>query len=912
MSLSWIEIQNNAVRFQDRWKDASDERAEAQTFLYELLRDVYGVDPRRVATFEKKVHPSSDKNGYIDMLWPGRILIEMKSKGKSLDKAHDQARKYAFSISNDEDLPEYIMVCDFARIRLYNLTTDEIFEFETKDLSKNVRCLSILTDQATKYDLVADKELNVAAAYKMAKLHDMLKEYNYEGHSLEIFLVRILFCLFADHTGIFAKRDFYNYIKNSRDDGSDLAGRITTLFEVLDTPAENRMVSLSEELKSFPYVNGGMFNEVIRSASFNREMREVLLDCCSFAWSEISPSIFGAMFQGVMDPEKRVELGEQYTPQYIIKKTVKPLFLDELYCEFEKCKGNATAIQKFKEKLSKLTFLDPACGCGNFLVVTYSLLRKLELSVIRYQYPHNSSLPEDFDLDKQICVNVNQFYGMEIEEFPCYIAQAALWLIDHKMNVEAAQEFGTPFMRIPLINTANIHQVNALTVDWRSIIPAENISYVLGNPPYYGAKKMKADQRSEIKDIFQGTDSKAGILDYVAGWYMLTARYIQGTRVKAAFVSTNSITQGEQVYELWNPLFQLGIHIDFAYRSFKWTNEARDMSIVHCVIMGISATSERKTPKLIYNADDTTENVEIINPYLDGLAEITLVRRVKHPICKGIPEIKTGNKPIDNGNYIFKDEAEKDAFLAREPKAKKYIHEYYGSREFLYKKPRYILTLQNCTPAELSQMPLVTKRVEAVKTFRENSSDQGTRDFGSKPRRFHIEVFPNNRYMVIPEVTSENRKYIPMGFLEVDQITSNLMKIMESHSLYHFGVLTSWVHMIWVKSIGGRLEERYRYTKEVVYNTFPWPTPTKTQKAKIESLAKTVLDIRAKYPQSSYADLYNPAYMPDDLSDAHKKLDKAVLNAYGLKPNATEQECLVELYKRYREINATLSEEQAE
>lgn len=906
MSLPWIEIQNNAVKFQERWKDAANERAEAQIFLYELLRDVYGVDQKRVATFEKRVHPTSDENGYIDMLWPGRILIEMKSRGKSLDRAHEQARKYAISIPSDEDLPEYIMVCDFARIRLYNLTTDEVVEFETKDLSKNVKRLSILTDQATKYDLVADRKLNVEAAYKMAKLHDSLKAYKYEGHSLEIFLVRILFCLFADHTGIFARGDFYKYIKNSRNDGSDLAGRITTLFEVLDTPVNERMTNISEELNGFPYVNGGMFKEVIKSASFDSKMRDVLLDCCSFDWSEISPSIFGAMFQSIMDPQKRVELGEQYTPLYIIKKTIKPLFLDELYSEFESCKGNAAAIQKFKEKLSKLTFLDPACGCGNFLAVTYSLLRKLELSVIRYQYPNNSILPNGFDLDKQIRVSVNQFYGLEIEEFPCYIAQASMWLIDHKMNIEAAQEFGTPFMRIPLRDNANIHKVNALETDWESIVSAEKIDYVLGNPPYFGAKKMSVLQRQEIKSIFKNTESKAGILDYVAGWYMKTARYIQNTCIKAAFVSTNSITQGEQVYELWNPLLNLGMHIDFACRSFRWTNEARDKAIVHCVIIGISGTSENKTPKHIYNADGTIENVDIINPYLDGLAEITLVRRVRHPICKGIPEIKTGNKPIDGGYYIFKNEEDKDAFLSAEPKAKKYIHEYFGSREFLYKQPRYILTLQKCTPAELSKMPLVAKRVEEVKKYRERSTDRQTRNLGSKPRKFHIEVFPEQKYMVIPEVTSENRQYIPMGFLDPNQVTSNLMKIMESHSLYYFGVMTSKIHMTWVKSIGGRLEERYRYTKEVVYNTFPWPTPTDAQKAKIETLAQIVLDVRAKYPESSFADLYNPTLMPDDLFEAHKKLDGAVLKAYGLKPNATEQECLLKLYAKYREIIATL------
>ena len=899
MSLSWSEIRDNAIAFQERWKNASgNERSEAQTFLYELLRDVYGVDPRRVGTFEKKVHPSSDSNGYIDMLWPGRILIEMKSKGKSLDKAHDQARKYAFSIENDEDLPEFIMVCDFENIRLYNLITNQEYQFKTSNLADNVHALSILTDQATKLDLIVDKELNTQAAYKMAKLHDKLKENRYAGHDLEVYLVRILFCLFADHTGIFSKRQFYKYILASNPNGSDLAGRITTLFEVLNTPISERMVSLSDELKDFPYVDGKLFEENLRSASFSSEMVKILVECCEFDWSAISPAIFGAMFQSVMDPQKRITLGEQYTPHHIIKKVLKPLMIDELYAELSACQGNFTKLEAFHDKVTKMKFLDPACGCGNFLIVAYAALRRLELDLLRLQYPSNESLPEDFDLDSHIRVNVNQFYGFEIEEFPCQIAQAGMWLIDHKMNVEASVEFGKPFIRIPLKERANIHCINSLTTNWNDIVPNNEINYIFGNPPFYGAKKLTASQRREVRDSFENYQN-AGLLDYVCAWYITAAKYIQGTKIKTAFVSTNSIIQGEQVAVLWTPLlYQLGIEIDFAYRPFKWTNEARDVAVVRCVIIGFHAFKQNRE-KTIYNADGETISVPVINPYLDGLPEITLIRRRSLPLCS-VPVIGIGNKPIDNGNYLFTKE-EMDQFIQEEPKSAKWFHPWYGSREFINKCPRYCLWLGDCPPNELSRMPKCLERVEAVKTFRLQSPSPQTRAIANKPRRFHVENIPSAKYLVIPEVSSERREYIPMGFMDTDVLCSNLVKIMPNATLYHFGILTSSIHMIWTRAVCGRLEERYRYSIEVVYNNFPWPNPTTEQKRKVESLAQKILDVRAAYPNSTYAELYNPETMPTDLLQAHSALDKQVKKLYGLNSSASDTECIVELYKRYRE-----------
>lgn len=901
MSVSWATIRNNAIAFQDRWKNSSgNERSDAQTFLYELLRDVYGVDPRRVGTFEKKVHPTSNTNGYIDMLWPGRILIEMKSRGKSLDKAHEQARKYAFSIENDEDLPEFIMVCNFDNIRLYNLLTNQQFEFQTSSLSENVQLLSILTDQATQLDLVVDKELNTTAAYKMARLHDKLKANRYDGHQLEVYLVRILFCLFADHTGIFFKRQFYKYVLDSKADGSDLAGRMTTLFEVLNTPNTERMPNLPGELANFPYVNGGLFQEPLRSASFDEQMYGLLIECCEFDWSTISPAIFGAMFQSVMDPDKRTSLGEQYTPQYIIKKVLKPLFIDDLYAEFEHCKGNAISLDAFHQKIATMKFLDPACGCGNFLIVAYGLLRKLEIEVLRTKYPLNEMIPHNVDFDQLVKVNVNQFYGIEIEEFPCIIAQAGMWLIDHKMNNEVAQEFGRPFCRIPLSAHANICQRNALTEDWSTIVPNSEVNYIFGNPPFYGCKKMKPAQRQEVRSVFDNCPN-AGLLDYVSAWFMCAAKYMDGTRIKAAFVATNSIIQGEQVAVLWKPLFeQHGIQLNFGYRPFKWSNEAQDVAMVHCVILGFQAFADERE-KQIYAADGSVESVSVLNPYLDGIPEITLIGRREHPISN-VPEISTGNKPIDNGNYLFT-KADKDAFVAEEPLSASLFHCWYGSEEFLQKKPRYCLLVKDCPPDQLVHMPHVQERINNVRQYRLRSTDAGTRRLSEFPKQFHITNIPNVDYLLIPEVSSEKREYIPMGFMTPDNLTSNLAKLMPNASMYHFGILTSRMHMVWVRAIGGRLEERYRYSIKIIYNNFPWPTVTTKQRQRVEELAQQIIAVRNQYPTCTYKQLYGIETMPDDLRVAHHELDKYVAKLYGLSINATDKDCLVELLHRYNELS---------
>jgi len=896
MALSWNDITARALSFSRKWKDITAETAESQSFLNDFF-NIFGVDRKRVATFETKVPMGKYRNGYIDLLWKGVILIEMKSIGKSLDKAYNQAKDYAFHLE-DEDLPEYIMVCDFRNIRLYRNTTGQVWNFKTAQLHKNVKLFSDMAGYKTSTEMPTDDEkVDVKAAEKMAKLHDILKSHGYVGHQLEVYLVRLLFCMFADDTGIFEKNIFFEYISNSKD-GSDLSSRIARLFEVLDTPPEQRakQTMLSEELKRFAYINGKLFVEILPFADFDQKMRKILLDCCSLNWGYISPAIFGAMFQGVMNLEERRELGAHYTSEDNIMKVIKPLFLDELWEEFERIKGNSKQLQQFHEKLGKLKFLDPACGCGNFLIVTYRELRRLELEVLKMLIDIGGQMV--MDISPYCKVNVDQFYGIEYEEFPCQIAQVGMWLIDHQMNTLVAEHFGLYYARLPLKQSATIIHGNALTLDWENIVSKHELSYILGNPPFVGARLMNSEQKQEFLAVFNNLKG-AGNLDYVTAWYKKATDYMNYSRVRTAFVSTNSISQGEQVAILWKPLFEKGkVIINFAYRTFKWGNEARGKAAVHCVIIGFSIY-ETKRKKVIFESDGTEIIAKNINPYLVDAVNVFVESRTK-PICD-VPPIGIGNKPIDGGNYLFT-EHERDDFLKLEPQAKKWFRPWVGSVEFINRYQRYCLWLGDCSPSELKNMPEVRKRIDAVRQFRLSSKSAQTVDLAEKPRRFHVENMPTSNYIVIPEVSSERRKYIPIGFLTPDILCSNLVKIIPNATLYHFGVLTSKVHMGWVRAVCGRLKSDYRYSKDIVYNNFPWPSLTDKQKETIEMAAQGVLDIRALYQESSLADLYDTLTMPQELVKAHNILDKAVVNAYGGKGFLTEAERVADLMERYQQL----------
>lgn len=902
MAISWNEIRDRAIKFSREWGEEVSEDAEGKTFLNEFF-NVFGVARRRFATFETRVKKIDGKDGYIDLLWRGVLLVEQKSRGQDLNRAHEQAKGY-FSGLKDRDLPRYIMVSDFAHIRLYDLETGAQNEFKIGELYKNIKLFGFMAGYQTQ-PLLPQDPANIVAAELMGRLHDKLLATGYNGHPLEVYLVRLLFLLFAEDTSIFEKRQFQDYIEQkTAEDGHDLGHHLTALFHALNTKEGERQTTLDEHLALFPFVNGRLFEEHITPASFNTEMRQTLLDLCALDWSRISPAIFGSLFQSVMDPKARRDLGAHYTSEQNILKLIKPLFLDALWREFGKVKSQKKKLVDFHKKLAGLKFFDPACGCGNFLVIAYRELRLLELEVLRVL--HSDRFHGFLDVSPYIWMDVDQFYGIEIEEFPAQIAQVALWMTDHQMNMRVSEEFGQYFRRLPLDKSPNIVHGNALRLDWKEIVEPKRLSYILGNPPFGGAKFISDGQREEVALVF-GNTRNVGLLDYVTCWYRKAADYMaKNPAIRTAFVSTNSITQGEQAGVLWPELFNRGVKINFAHRTFQWSNEGRGKAAVHCVIIGFAFEDE--ATKLIFNYETPKSEphaVEAvrINQYLVDGESVALMNREK-PICES-PEIGIGNKPIDGGHYLFTPE-EKAEFIKKEPAAKKWFRRWIGADEFLNGYERWCLWLGDCPPNELRKMPEALKRVEAVKRVRLASKSIPTQKLAKTPTRFHVENMPKRAYLVIPSVSSEKRDYIPIGFMPPKVITSNLCLIIPHARLYHFGILISMMHMAWVRAVGGRLKSDYRYSANLVYNNFPWPEPTQKQRQAIESAAQGVLDARAKHPDATLAELYDPLTTPPLLLRAHQKLDHAVDTAYGSAKFAGEAERVAFLFQLYGQIVAPL------
>ncbi|MCK9314608.1 MAG: class I SAM-dependent DNA methyltransferase [Verrucomicrobia bacterium] len=887
--LTWDEMIANAVAFSKKWESAAKEKAQSQSFLRDFF-EVFGVDALQVGAFEHDVPKEVDDDGFIDYFWKGKIAIEMKSRGKSLSAAYRQLKDYVIQLPSEE-MPDLMMVCDFETAILYHRGKNKRKQFKIKELHKNIRQFSSIAGYETTREIEEQVEVNVKAAEKMAKLHDALKDHGYEGHDLEVYLVRLLFCLFADDTGIFPKQIFLNYLENSRVDGSDLSDRINRLFEILDLSDEARKkrTLLSHDLKQFRYINGSLFKQHLPTADFDAKMRQSLLDCCHFDWSKISPAIFGAMFQGVMDKKKRREMGAHYTSEENILKLINPLFMDELYEEFEHAKVDVRLLDRFHEKISNLKFLDPACGCGNFLIVTYGKLRELELKVLEMKIG-GSQL--QLDISSLLKVNVGQFYGIEYEDFPCQIAQVGMWLMDHLMNTRVAERFGMYYVRLPLTQSAKIVRNNALRIDWNGVVPKQELSYILGNPPFVGFSCMTPSQKADLALIFPKTKN----LDYVTAWYMRSLNYIHNTNIKCAFVSTNSICQGEVVPVLWPKLFDKGLIINFARRTFVWSNEAKGKAAVHCIIIGFSLN---KKDKQIIFENNNLYSAKNINPYLLDSSNIIVFPKRK-PFYN-VPKMVYGNKPADGGNLIIKEKEYFD-FITKEPNSIKYIHRYYGAKEFLHKKIRYCLWLKNASPNDLKKLPLVLERIEKCKKKRENSKAAGIRKFGKTPTLFAQITQPDNQpYIIVPAHSSCTRKYIPLGFVQPDIISSNAVFIIPNAELYHFGVLMSSVHNAWMRVTCGRIKSDYRYSKEIVYNAFPWPSPTSDQKNSIEKAAQGVLDARGIFPDSSLAALYDPLTMPPELLKAHENLDRAVMKAYGTNWK-TEDECVADLMQRYQAL----------
>ena len=918
MPLSLNEIRDRALAFARDWAATISERAEAQSF-WNAFFHVFGVDRRRVAVFEQKASRfSGSKHGRIDVFWPGVMLAEHKSAGQDLDAAFDQATDY-FAGLKDAELPRHVVVSDFARMRVHDLEGETPpLEFALADLPAHIGAFGFISG----YQPRAYKEedpVNVQAAERMGRLHDALRSAGYDGHALELLLVRLLFCLFADDTGIFQPRHVFHDLIGQRtaEDGSDLGMWLARVFQVLDTPPERRQRTLDEQLAELPYVNGKLFAEQLPMADFDARMRALLLDASGLDWSRISPAIFGSMFQSVMDAKARRNLGAHYTSEKNILKLIGPLFLDGLKAELEQAGNNQRRLAQLHAKLAKLTFLDPACGCGNFLVVAYRELRLLELEVLKRQFAVQQSVLAR--VQDHVLVDVDQFFGIEVEEFPAQIAQVAMWLMDHQMNLQVAQQFGENVIRLPLAKSASIVHGNALRTDWNDVIPAQKLDFIMGNPPFIGAKLMSEVQRADLLAV-AGSLKGAGLLDFVSAWYLKAADYMGEHPIRAAFVSTNSITQGEQVGVLWGEMLRKGCRIFFAHRTFQWNNEARGVAAVHCVIVGFA--KQEITPKRLFDYQDIRgEAHELaaanINPYLVDAANVLLPNRSK-PICP-VPEIGIGNKPIDGGNYLFTTD-ERDAFIAAEPASAKWFRRWLGSDEFINGWERWCLWLGDCPPDELRRMPEALKRVEAVRTFRKASKSPPTRKLADTPTRFHVENIPTDTYLVIPEVSSERRACIPIGFMQPETLCSNLVKIVPDATLVHFGIVTSAMHMAWVRAVCGRLKSDFRYSAGIVYNNFPWPdlanddTGNKHCSA-IEAAAQGVLDARAQFPEATLADLYDPLTMPPALVKAHQQLDRAVDAAYtaaekaaGRKPPklSTDAERVAFLFERYQALTSLL------
>lgn len=825
---------------------------------------------------------------------------------KNLDRAHQQAIDY-FPGLKDVELPRYIIVCDFANFRMYDLEKDGniVSEFSIEEFPNNIEHFGFIAGYQ-KTVVMPEDPVNIKAAEKMAKLHDKLREAGYEGHDLRVMLVRLLFCLFAEDTGIFERNLFRDLILNhTNEDGSDLGMVIAQLFQILNSPEDERQKTLPKHFVDFAYVNGKLFEERLQMASFDSEMRESLLNATMLNWSYISPAIFGSLFQGVMDDDVRRNLGAHYTSESNILKLVKPLFLDDLWEEFKKCKTNKKALSRFHDKLASLKFLDPACGCGNFLVITYRELRLLELEVLLKLYPADGLGRRQgiLSISHIIRVNVDQFFGIEIEEFPAQIAQVALWLTDHQMNIRVSEAFGLYFVRLPLIIAPHIHNCNALTTPWNKIIDPLELDYILGNPPFAGKQFQNDIQKEDMRAVFSGYTG-TGVLDYVTAWYKLATEFIRGTKIRVGYVSTNSISQGEQVSILWNILYkQYNIKIHFAHRTFRWSNEARGKAAVHCVIIGFGL--EDIKPKILFDYETLSSDPQDlkttnINPYLVPGNDLIIVKR-QTPLCN-VPTMSFGSMANDGGHLIMSDE-EKTQLLLAEPEVRPYIFRYMGSREFINNIPRWCLWLKNANPNQIRKLKYVHDRVENVKKVRLASRRKATQELAEYPMLFGEIRQPVGSYLAVPKTSSERRTYIPTAFLTPYIIANTELFTLPESTLYHFGIISSAMHMSWMRYTAGRLKSDYRYSIGIVYNNFPWPQElTNKQIVEIENFAQGVLDARSQFPESTLSDLYDPISMPPILRRAHQNLDRAVDKCYRSQPFTTELNRVSYLFDLYENL----------
>ena len=908
MRLGWDEIKRRARAFSEEWKDAHYEKGETQSFYNDFF-DIFGIKRRRVATYEQRVKLLNNKSGFMDLFWPRTLLIEQKSARLDLDKAGVQALDYIDGLPPSEQ-PRYVLTCDFQTWRLLDLDTGQETRFRLADLHKHVEAFAFILGRQRSFETQAG--VTIKAAELMGKLHDALEAANYKGHDLERLLVRLLFCMFADDTGIFQPKDiFLELLQNdTREDGTDTGRVLSELFDVLDTAESDRQSGLSGELNAFPYINGGLFEGRLRTPVFDAKTRQLLIDACRHDWTGVSPAIFGSLFQSVMDARERRAKGAHYTSEANIMKVIGPLFLDDLRAELDRTiarrTGREAALIEFQHKLSRLTFLDPACGCGNFLVIAYREIRRLELACLQALYP-----TQQIDAVLLSRVTVEQFYGIEIEEFPARIAEVAMWMADHLANNEYNEAFQGNSARIPLKDSPHILHADALDTDWSTLIAPEKLHYIMGNPPFIGQSYQTPVQREQMSRIIDTQSKRAGSLDYVTAWFIKAGQFVAiNPNISIAFVSTNSVSQGEQVAQLWPILFdRFHLEISFAHRTFSWGSEARGKAHVHVVVIGLAHRDNEPVVKRLFSYPDIRREPiesrhEALTPYLfdaKGVANRHLVvRDSRQPLCSIAP-MRMGSKIVDNGHYLF-DPIEKQCFLAAEPNAARFMVPAIGSQEYIRGESRWILNLTSAQPEELKALPLVMERLRAVRDYRAASKKEGTRKLAAFPAEFEVTTIPSAPFLAIPKVSGERRDYIPIGWLEPPALPTQLLQVVLEADGWVFGILTSAMHMAWMAHVGGRLKSDYQYSIGIVYNTFPWPDATPAQRAKIEHLAQAILDARAAHPTSSLADLYDPDTMPGDLRRAHHALDLAVDRLYRPAPFASDRDRVEHLFGRYEAL----------
>ena len=905
-----------ASEFAERWKGRGYERGESQPFWIDLLSNVFGIETPTNGFITFEDHRMVDASNFIDGRIPStKVLIEQKSLGKDLRKGilqsdgsllnpFQQARRYVVSLPVSEH-PRWIVTCNFSEFLVYDMEqpNGEPEQILLENLGKEYYRLMFLVDAKNEH-LSKEMEVSIQAGEIVGRIYEaLLKQYDDNSPEalrwLNILCVRIVFCLYAEDSGVFAHDQFHDYLV--RYDAEDLRNALIRLFDVLNTPPDKRSKYLKDDLKAFPYTNGGLFEEEIEIPQFTEELKQTLLQNASldFDWSEISPTIFGAVFESTLNPETRRSGGMHYTSIENIHKVIDPLFLNDLRKELDDIleekveKQRQRKLDAYQNKLASLTFLDPACGSGNFLTETYLSLRRLENETIRERHHGQAFL--GFEEVNPVKVSIQQFYGIEINDFAVTVATTALWISEAQMLAETEKIIHRDIDFLPLKSYTNIHEGNALRMDWESVVPKDRLNYIIGNPPFVGYAYQTKEQKDDLKDLMKGFGNN---IDYVAGWYYKASQLIQNTNSRCALVSTNSITQGEQVAAIWKPMFEkFGIHFDFAYRTFRWDSEANLKAHVHCVVIGFSSCDSQKN-KVIYLNDNQNLCADNINGYLLNAPTVFIEKNSK-PLCN-VPPMIRGSSPIDDGNLLMTIDEKRD-YLEQEPQGEKFLRPFMMGKDFIDRKPRWCFWLVGANPSELKSCPILLKHVEAVRDFRLKSSKAATVQSAATPTLFG-EMRPcESDYVAIPKVTSENRRYIPIDYLKADIIAGDKLFQMPNASLYHFGVLTSNVQMAWMRAVCGRLKSDYSYSNTIVYNNFPWPNPTEEQKTKIEQTAQAILDARALYPDSSLADLYDELTMPVELRKAHQDNDRAVMAAYSFPVKTmTENQCVAELFKLYQ------------